>query len=60
MPVRGRGAWFWIREGARVGNSPQRVGVWRWEWGFGLAFEGAGSLVSYSRGRSELGIHLRG
>ena len=60
MRLRGQGAWFRIRGGVRVGNSPQRVGVWRWEWGAGHACERARSLVSDQRGRLELGIHHRG
>ena len=48
------------RRGVRVGNSPQRVGVRRWEWRAGHACERARSLVSDPRGGSELGIHHRG
>ena len=60
MRLRGQGAWFRIRVRVRVGNSSQRLGIWRWEWGAGHVFEGAGSLVSDSRGGSELEIHYRG
>ena len=66
----GVGGWACVREGRELGfgsvrgvkvwNSSQRVGLRRWEWGAGHAFEGAGSLVSDPRGGSELGIHHRG
>ena len=60
MPVRGPGAWFWIREGDQsweftIEGRGSKVGL-----GGRHAFEAAGSLVSNPRGGSEFGIHHRG
>ena len=60
MRLREQGAWFRIREG---GQSWEFTTEGRGsEVGGGTvdAFEGVESLVSDPRGRSELGIHLRG